>query len=101
MWTDDDLFRPPAPKEFSRKLVAMLKIEDGGKVAGPYGKGYPRTDESFMRARHARPSYALRAGYPPNGLMAVLGVARLLSPWISLPVRTWKVEQGKLCDGVS
>jgi hypothetical protein len=36
--------------------------------SGPYGKGYPRTDKSFMRARHARPLYALRAGHPPNGL---------------------------------
>jgi hypothetical protein len=76
MRTDDDLFRPPAPKEFSRKLVAMLKIEDGRKVAGPYGKGYPQTDKSFMRARHAQPSYALWAGHPPNGIMAVWGMAR-------------------------
>jgi hypothetical protein len=29
-----------------------------------------------MRARHARPLYALRAGHPPTGLMAVWGVAR-------------------------
>jgi hypothetical protein len=30
-----------------------------------------------MRARHAQPLYALWAGHPPNGLTAVLGVARL------------------------
>jgi len=29
-----------------------------------------------MRARHAQPLYALRAGHPPNGLTAVWGVAR-------------------------
>jgi hypothetical protein len=29
-----------------------------------------------MRARHARPLYALQAGHPPNGLTAVWGVAR-------------------------
>jgi hypothetical protein len=45
-------------------------------LPGPYGKGYPRTDESFMRARHARPLYALWVGHPPNGLTAVWGVAR-------------------------
>jgi hypothetical protein len=29
-----------------------------------------------MRARHAQPLYALRAGHPPDGLTAVWGVAR-------------------------
>jgi hypothetical protein len=42
-------------------------------LAGPYGKGYPRTDKSFMRARHARPLYALRVGHPPNSLTTVRG----------------------------
>jgi hypothetical protein len=35
-------------------------------TSGSYGKGYPRTDQSFTRVRHAQPFYALRVGYPQN-----------------------------------
>jgi hypothetical protein len=42
-----------------------------------YGKGWPWTPLSYTWARHAQPFYALRAGHPINGVMAVLGV-RLL-----------------------
>jgi hypothetical protein len=53
----------PAP--FSPKGEFQDQADDERSVTmvpGPYGKGYPRTDESFMRARHARPLYALWAG---------------------------------------
>jgi hypothetical protein len=58
-----------------------------GCRAGPYGKGYPQTDKSFMRARHARPLYYGRlGGGPPAGQVAC---GRLLPLWIPLPVRAW------------
>jgi hypothetical protein len=53
------------------RLVAGSRVRRT-MLAGPYGKGYPRTDESFIQARHARPLCALRAGH----LTAVWGVAR-------------------------
>jgi hypothetical protein len=70
-----------------RTPMAASKLQH----AGPYGKGYPRTPLSFMRARHAQPLYALRAGHPPNGPPAGrVACGCLLPPWIPLSVRPWQ-----------